>query len=252
VNIEAFDGQDAVREARTCEGWYEIRMKPREETRSSKLLALAACAIPLVAVVACGSTTAALDAGVEDGGVSDTGSVDAVAASEASTLDAADADGAFVPKSRAIVRMNGGAAADCATVPAMAIGDFGDVAMGIAPTPVENGDRLAGKVVTIQCRVARDGSGYALEGNVAVDGDVTLALRGALDNAGKGNVTAFSLKKTVGWTSTSCTLDTTVRPGAGAAAGRIWAMVSCGGARSEAGGTCDIFGEIRLENCAQL
>jgi len=214
-------------------------------------MSLAACVLALCTVVACGSTTSALDASLNDAGPSDGGTTDGGGESDASTRDAANEDGALA-KPRAIVRMNGGAAADCATVPAMAVGDFGDASMGISPTPLENGERQAGKVVTIQCRVAPDGSGYAVEGSVAVEGGIALSLRGAVDAAGKGSATAFSLKKTVGWSSTSCTLDTTLQPQAGVAPGRVWAMVSCGGAKSDTGGTCDIFGEIRLENCTQL
>ncbi len=213
---------------------------------------MAACALALCTAVACGSTTSGVDASLDDaGGAPDVGTADG-SVSDASTRDAPDDDASVMAKPRAIVRMNGGAAADCATVPAMAVGDFGDVSMGIFPIPVQTGERQAGKVVTIQCRVVSDGSGYVVEGNVAVDGDAALSLRGTVAAGGKGSATAFSLKKTVGWSSTSCTLDTTLRPGAGVAAGRVWAMVSCGGAKSDTGGTCDIFGEIRLENCGQL
>ena len=50
------------------------------------------------------------------------------------------------------------------------------------------------------------------------------------------------------WSSSSCKLDATGVQ-MGVAAGRYWATFACMGATSGTGETCDIFGQLRIENC---
>lgn len=168
--------------------------------------------------------------------------------------DASTGDGGNnpAPKTRAIVRMNGGAAAGCITVPMFTVGDFGDSTMGVAPKPVENGDVVSGRVVTITCRVAAAAAGgFELEANVTTAGDTTLTIRGTLDAQGKTKAGIMTLKKTSTWSSSSCVLDPTALPQGAVAPGRYWTSLACGGSTSDTAAMCDIFGELRVENCAQ-
>jgi hypothetical protein len=204
--------------------------------------------VALVTVVsyagACGGATSSGTTG-DDGGTSEGGSSDG-AVSDSGTNDSGTAN------PRAIVRANGGAAAGCVTVPAFVVGDFGDSTSGAPPTPVDNGGAQGGKSVAVACRVAPLATGgFALAGSVAIAGDTSFTINGTLDAQGKTSAASFTLKGTTGWSSTTCSLDPTTRPEQGIAAGRYWATLTCGGAISGAGARCDIFGELRLENCAQ-
>lgn len=223
----------------------------RSRNVPTPLKALLSCG--LAGLFACGAIAPATDGGLDDASTaSDGANVTPDAAADAPSADATIDRGFPSAKARAIVRMNGGAAADCATVPSMTVGDFGDATTGSPPVPVEDGATQGGKAVAITCRVAPNATGgFDIAGSVAIAGDASLTLRASLDATGKGAGGNFALKKTTAWSSTSCTLDTTVRPGAGAAAGRVWAQLTCGGSKSDTGGTCDIFGEVRFENCTQ-
>jgi hypothetical protein len=155
-------------------------------------------------------------------------------------------------KARAIVTMNGGAAAGCATVPSFHVGDFGDQATGVPPTPVDDGAVDGGRTVAVTCKVAPSaGGGFDLEANVATVGDTTLTIRAAVDAQGKTKAGNMTLKKTSTWSSASCDLDATALPQGAVAGGRYWALVACGGSTSDTGATCDISGQLRVENCAQ-
>lgn len=143
--------------------------------------------------------------------------------------------------------MNGGAAAGCGSVPAFALGAFADAT---AHRPVKNGAEENGETANVACRVAPAGAGFAVEMTIGL-GTTTLTIRSDVD--GTGGSTAAKLDLVGGgatWTSDTCTLDATGVQ-MGVAAGRYWAIVSCGGATSSAGDTCDLFGQVRVENCTQ-
>lgn len=141
--------------------------------------------------------------------------------------------------------MNGGAAATCATVPAFKIGQFADAT---AHRPVKNGEVEDGETANVACRVAPNGTGFAVEATIGL-GTTTLTLRSDVDATGGSTDAKLNL---VGggatWSSATCTLDATGVQ-MGVAAGRYWALVSCGGATSATGDTCDLFGQVRVENC---
>jgi len=148
---------------------------------------------------------------------------------------------------QAIAQFNGGAAAGCATVPAFKVGDFADAT---AHRPVKDGDTEAGQTVHVDCRVAPDADKFELTVVITM-GTSSVNLEGSLDAQG-GTTSGKLLLKGNGaeWTATSCKLDATGVQ-MGVAAGRYWAMVSCAGATSANADTCDIFGQLRVENCAQ-
>ena len=151
------------------------------------------------------------------------------------------------PVPQAIVTTNGGAAAQCASVPALQIGAFADAT---AHRPVKNGEVENGETANVACRVAPNGNGFAVEMTVGL-GTTTLTVRSDVDASGGSSAAKLNL---VGggatWSSTTCTLDATGVQ-MGVAAGRYWAMLSCAGATSASGDTCDIFGQVRVENCTQ-
>jgi hypothetical protein len=200
---------------------------------------------------ACGGTTSGGTAG-GDGGTSEDGGSDG-SAIDSGNGDSGNEDSSVITATpRAIVRANGGAAASCVTVPAFVVGDFGDSTSGVPPTPVDNGGLQGGKRVAITCRVAPlAAGGFALAGSVAIAGDGSFTINATLDAQGKTSTASFTLVGTSSWSSTTCSLDPTTRPEQGIAVGRYWATLTCGGASSGAGAMCDIFGELRLENCAQ-
>ena len=191
-----------------------------------------------LAPLACGGSTATgppADGAVErDGG----------------SQDAGDARPVPLARAQAIVTMSGGAAAGCVTVPPMRLGDFPDVAGGTKARPVVSGDVEGGNAVSVACRVVAAGSGFSLEATIAIAGDATLTLRATTDAQARTTAGRMTLRKTAAWSSTSCTFDAAaLSPSGGVANGRYWALVTCGGATSDIGATCDIFGQIRVENC---
>lgn len=166
---------------------------------------------------------------------------------DASTLDAPIDAG---PAARAIVTVHGGAAAGCVTVPPMTVGDFGAPAAGVPAKSVANDERVDGKRVGVACRVAALSDGFEIDATVSVEGGPRLKLTGKTDLKGSSSATVFSLAQERTWTSPTCKLDVSaISPQGGAASGRYWGLVTCAGATSDLGATCDIFGQIRLENC---
>lgn len=149
---------------------------------------------------------------------------------------------------QAIARFNGGAAAGCATVPAFNVGQFADAT---AHRPVISGEADDdGQSVSMACRIAPNGTDFAVNLTIT-KGTTTLAIEDGVDARG-GSITAKVDLSGGGasWSSASCTLDATGLQ-MGIAAGRYWATVTCMGATSAGGETCDIFGEVRVENCTQ-
>jgi hypothetical protein len=162
------------------------------------------------------------------------------------TSSSGGSSGTPVATPQAIARLNGGAAAECATVPAFDVGQFADAT---AHRPVKSGESDDdGQAVTVACRIAPNGTDFAVNVSIA-KGTTTLAIEDDVDAKG-GSITAKVDLRGGGasWSSASCTLDATGVQ-MGIAPGRYWAMVTCMGATSAGGETCDIFGEIRVENC---
>lgn len=158
------------------------------------------------------------------------------------------ADGGLV--ARAIVTMNGGAAGGCVTVPTMMLGDFGDPGAGSPPRSVGNGERFEGKAATVDCRIAPRPDGFEITATVALGDTPRLTLSGKTDLKGSSSAAAMTLAGERSWTSPSCTLDVSaLSPQGGVAAGRYWGRLTCMRATNDLGATCDIFGQIRLENC---
>lgn len=149
---------------------------------------------------------------------------------------------------QAALRLNGGAAADCANVPGFSLGQFSD---GSPPAAVlvKNGDPKEGGLVDVTCRVKDTGNGFDVSLYAADDSGLSIAA--AVDAVGNGAAGKMTFKTTTGaWQSETCTLDAS-GPFMGVAAGRYWGMFACTSAKSSNGGACDVFGEVRFENCAQ-
>jgi hypothetical protein len=122
------------------------------------------------------------------------------------------------------------------------VGDFADPQSGVSSRPVKSGE----EGVTVTCRVAPTGSGFAVNATIT-SGGTTLEVSGDVDASGN----TANGKMTLGsWQSTMTKLDTSGNAQFGIAAGRYWALFSTK-ATSTTSETCDIFGEIRVENCAQ-
>lgn len=173
-------------------------------------------------------------------------------ASSGSTVDASTPDAPVDagPAARAIVTVHGGAAAGCATVPPMTVGDFGAPAGGVPAKSVANDERIDGKRVGVACRVAALSDGFEIDATVTIEGGPRLTLTGKTDLKGSSSATVFTLAQERTWKSPTCKLDVSgISPQGGAASGRYWGLVTCAGATSDLGATCDIFGQIRLENC---
>lgn len=147
---------------------------------------------------------------------------------------------------QAIATINGGAAAECATVPALKLGEFGET----GNRPVQNGAVESGATANVACRVASNGGSFAVEVTIGL-GTTTLTVRSDVDSAGASSAAKMNL---VGngatWSSDTCKLEAATAL-MGVASGRYWAMLSCPGATSASGDTCDIFGQVRVENCTQ-
>jgi hypothetical protein len=148
---------------------------------------------------------------------------------------------------QAIAQLNGGAAAGCATVPAFTLGAFADAT---AHRPVKSGETENGETANVACRVAPNGSDFAVEMTLGLGG-TTVTIRSDVDATGGSHAAKLNLVSGAAtWASETCTLDATGVQ-MGVAAGHYWAMVSCMGATSAGGETCDIFGQVRVENCTQ-
>jgi len=164
----------------------------------------------------------------------------------------ADVDASQI-KAQTILTVNGGAAAACASVPAMKIGDFGSPSMGQVPKPVVSGDSDSGKLVTVTCRTAPSGGGgFALQATIAIAGDASISLQGTLDAQGRTVQGSLVLERgSTTWTSATCTTDSSALPQGGVAPGRYWGIFNCSDAKSNAGAACGISVQLRIENCEQ-
>jgi hypothetical protein len=209
--------------------------------------------LALALVLACSGGS---DVTAGDGGAlpNEAGSTDAVSAdgSSGAITDAnagdGDATGAITPQ--AIVQVYGGAAAGCSTVPPLFVGDFGDPQAGKPPVPVKDGASQDGGAVSVSCSVIAIGStGFDFAASVTYAG-TKLDLTATLDASGKTTAAKMVLQKSATWTSSTCKLEpTTAQMGVGV--GRYWGSMSCIQATSGANDKCDIFGQVRFEDCAQ-
>jgi len=134
------------------------------------------------------------------------------------------------------------------TVPNFTVGEFGD---GSKPArPVRDGEQDGANRVSVTCRVRPSGANFEVEANIATAGDTTFTLLATVDAQGKSAAGAMTLKKTTQWTHPTCDLAI-LTPQQGVAAGRYWAHITCASSVTDPPATCDIFGELRIENCAQ-
>ncbi len=217
------------------------------------LLSSFAVALGVVMVVACSGGSDPIS--ISDGGTSDPDS-SAVQLSDATAANDANAsEGGSTATPQAIVSLYGGAAAGCQSVPPVTIGDFGDPNAGKAPRPVKDGESEGdGGAVVIKCRVASHGATtFVFEARVEHAG-VALELSSTLSETGKGLTGNLSLKKVGGatWTNAgTCTFDSSASPSMGIADGRYWGLLTCMQSMSSANETCDVFGQIRFENCME-
>jgi len=193
-----------------------------------------------------------------DGGSRGDASSDSSSSADTSTTtdsspNDSGSDGSTLVTSQAIITAYGGAAAGCQTVPGLSIGDFGDPGAGKLPRPVKNGATEDGGTVSVTCRVAPNGSGgFELDATTSYGG-TTLTVKATLDMQGKTTAGKLNLAKVGGasWSNVTCSFDPSSSPSMGVAAGRYWALMSCGQSVSTNADTCDIFGQIRFENCTQ-
>lgn len=163
-------------------------------------------------------------------------------------LDAGtDADAEEEKDQQAILRTQG-AGMGCEDVPDLAIGDFGSADAGTLPKPVPNGTREDATVVAVNCRVIPASGGFSVYATVGRSG-TTFELEANVDSNGATTAGGVSLIGPAGtWQSETCTLSQT-SPEMGVGTGRYWGVFSCPASTSTPNVTCDLFGEIRVENC---
>lgn len=201
-------------------------------TRSFRFLRLLPPALALVAF-ACGTS---------NDNTGSTSSPDGGFDIDASDFDSGDAREA---DQQAILR-TGGSGAGCEDVPDLAIGDFGDA--GTVARPVPNGTREDATVVAVNCRVVPASGGYTIYATIGRSG-TTFELEANVDSNGATTNGGVSLIGPAGtWQSETCTLSQT-SPEMGVGSGRYWAAFSCPASTSTPNVTCDLFGEVRVENC---
>lgn len=169
-----------------------------------------------------------------------------IGGTDAGTSTSSSGDPQAPATPQAIATLNGGAAAGCATVPALKVGQFAEAT---AHRPVKNGETEDGESVTVACRVAPNGAGFAVNLTIA-KGTTSLAISDDVDDSGGSTTANMNVTSGATWSSASCKLDASGVQ-MGVANGRYWAMVTCMGATSTTGETCDIFGQVRVENCTQ-
>lgn len=180
------------------------------------------------------------------GGSTSSGGSSGASSSGGSTSSGGSSGTTEIATPQAIARFNGGAAAGCASVPAFNVGQFADAT---AHRPVKSGEADDdGESVSVACRIAPNGGDFAVNLTIT-KGPTTLAIQDDVDGQGGSTTARVDLSGGgASWSSASCKLDATGLQ-MGVAAGRYWAMVTCMGAASTGGDTCDIFGEVRVENC---
>lgn len=161
-------------------------------------------------------------------------------------LDAGDGGDAEKDEDQQAILRTGGSGAGCEDVPDLAIGTFGDA--GVEPKPVPNGTREDATVVAVNCRVIPANGGYSVYATVGRSG-TTFELEANVDSNGATTAGGVSLIGPAGtWQSETCTLSQT-SPQMGVTTGRYWAVFSCPASTSTPNVTCDLFGEVRVENC---
>jgi hypothetical protein len=161
-----------------------------------------------------------------------------------------DADAEEEAVYQAILRTTGGDKAECSGVPALSIGAFGNPAAEppVPSTAVPNGTKEEATVVAVFCKVAPKAGGFAVYATVGRSG-TTFELEADVDAQGASTAAGVTLIGPNGtWSSETCTLTQT-GPQMGVANGRYWATFSCPGATSTENVSCDLSGEVRLENC---
>jgi hypothetical protein len=174
--------------------------------------------------------------------------------SDAGFFDATRTEGGDaedVPQ-QAVLRTSGSGEAGCADVPVLEIGEFGNPAAEppVPATPIPNGRREDGSIVQVYCEVVPKGGGYRVYATVGRSG-TTFELEADVDSSGATNAGGVVLIGPKGtWTSETCTLAQSA-PYMGVATGRYWATFSCPSSTSTPNVTCDVAGEVRLENCTQ-
>ena len=195
-------------------------------------------------LVACTSGGSGPIGGTSSGGASSSGAGSSSGGTSTSSGNTSNGDpvGPAIPQ--AIATLNGGAAAGCATVPALKVGQFADAT---AHRPVKNGETEDGESVTVACRVAPTGAGFAVNLTIT-KGTTAIAISDDVDASGASTTANMNVTSGATWSSASCKLDASGIQ-MGVAAGRYWAMVTCMGATSSSGETCDIFAQVRVENC---
>jgi len=118
--------------------------------------------------------------------------------------------------------------------------------------PVADGAAVGDGQLSFNCRVATTTGGFDANANVQVTGTNAggLLFSGSPSTAGASNSGTVSIT-VQGQTYSASTCVLTSGAGQGIAAGRYWANLTCTGATSQATQhTCDIEGQIRIENCA--
>jgi|HubBroStandDraft_6_1064221.scaffolds.fasta_scaffold817070_2 hypothetical protein len=141
------------------------------------------------------------------------------------------------------------------------------LATGNQPATVTDGQKQMGAGVSVSCRVSASGSGFAVQANVALSGQGSIAILGTVDaTSGGTNVSGSFLSENLGdFSSQACTITytymgETVPASPPVAAGRIWGHLSCPASedanilRTQADGgtgpeTCDTEADFRFEFC---
>lgn len=160
-------------------------------------------------------------------------------------------DGDTETKQQGILKIsttNSDGGGTCTDAPELAIGEFGDVEANKPARVVPNGTKENGTVVAVSCKVVSASGGFSVYGTVGRSG-TTFEILADVDSKGAssaGKMTFIGPNGT--WSSETCVLSQPLAT-MGVAAGRYWAAFSCPSSTSTENLTCDVSGEIRLENC---
>lgn len=108
----------------------------------------------------------------------------------------------------------------------LAFGDFQDEEK---PKSVAQGESVDGKPVSIACKVAPNGPGFAIEAKLSLPGVGELVVTSAVDGEGRSRAANVALSRPSDgtWTSNMCELEPSMLRSGGVKAGHYVASIKC-------------------------
>ena len=128
------------------------------------------------------------------------------------------------------------------------------VVIGDNTHPVYDGATQTGMKVSVECRVAVEGSGFIVAGRATLDTMGSVEITGHFDPTGVQSAVhaVFTRGDTGSFVEDDCTASYAANRIMGVAAGRVWATLTCPHATFSAQSrTCLGTAEFRFENCSQ-